>query len=595
MRTLLFSLVVLIFVSTSIYGQMGPTPVDLGTAENFAILAQTGVSTTGTTSIVGNIGLSPAAATFITGFDLILDASGTFSTSALVTGQIYAADYTEPTPTELTTAVGDVQTAYADAAGRVDPDHTELHAGDLTGQTLVPGLYYWSSSVLISAGGLTIEGGADDVWIFQIAQDLTVGDGAIITLSGGAKAENIFWQVAGQSVIGTTVQVKGIILCATLISLNTDASVQGRLLAQTAVTLIQNAVTQPISTLPEDEMVYNHAEEQYEIVIPGFDLNLVFKPTAGQPLTQITVEHSNDPAHPSVQLFPNPSAIGNYFKFLFADPSVLGAGGELTLEFSDAPGQIWYRQGGNWSPVPWIHITDPDARNHAYTIDLTALDVESGDIEFAGDNGVATLPVELSSFTANVTANMFVELQWISETETNMLGYNVFRSSLNSINDATQISSNTIPAYNSSVTTIYNFVDKNVYPGETYYYWLEHVNLDLTNGFHGPVAITLEENPEIPEPDYVTSLRKNFPNPFNPETTINFSLREDVESVELVIFNLLGQVVRTLVPAQPYPKGEYQILWDGKADSGNNATSGVYFYRMTTPNYNKIHKMMLLK
>ncbi|HEY9166927.1 MAG TPA: ice-binding family protein [Candidatus Kryptonia bacterium] len=220
-------------------------PVNLRTAGNFAILAKTGVSTTGTTAVTGDIGVSPAAATYLTGFGQTLDPSGTFSTSSLVTGKLYAADYTAPTPTYVGTAVSDMLTAYTDAAGRTLPDTTELGAGDITGDTLTPGLYKWSTGVTISAGGVTISGSATDVWIFQIAGDLTVANGAIVTLSGGAQAKNIFWQVAGQVTIGTTAQMKGIILCQTQIAMNTGATLDGKALAQTAVTLAGNTVTDP--------------------------------------------------------------------------------------------------------------------------------------------------------------------------------------------------------------------------------------------------------------------------------------------------------------------------------------------------------------
>jgi Ice-binding-like/Secretion system C-terminal sorting domain len=217
--------------------QSSPAPVDLGTAGNFVALAKTGISATGTTSIVGDLGISPAAATAITGFDLIMDPSGTFSTSALVTGKIYAADYTAPTPTMLTVAVGDMETAYTDAAGRPNPDYTELYSGDLTGQTLTRGLYKWGTGVLISAGGVTISGTASDVWIFQIAQGLTLANGAIITLQGGAQASNIFWQVAGIVTLGTSSDFKGIVLCQTSIVMQTGAAFDGKALAQTDVTL----------------------------------------------------------------------------------------------------------------------------------------------------------------------------------------------------------------------------------------------------------------------------------------------------------------------------------------------------------------------
>jgi hypothetical protein len=231
----------------------GPTTVNLGTSGDFVILSKTGITTTGATSITGDIGVSPINATAITGFGLIADASNTFSRSSLVTGKIYAANYTSPTPTKLTTAVSDMQTAYTDAAGRTIPDHTELYAGDVTGKTLTSGLYKWGTGVLISAGGVTLSGSASDVWIFQIAQDLTVANGAIVTLGGGALASNIFWQVAGKVTIGTTAAMKGIILCQTQIAMQTGATLNGRALAQTAVTLIANTVTQPatvVITLP---------------------------------------------------------------------------------------------------------------------------------------------------------------------------------------------------------------------------------------------------------------------------------------------------------------------------------------------------------
>jgi hypothetical protein len=222
----------------------GPSPVYLGTAGGFVALSKTGISTTGVTAITGDVGVSPVAATYITGFTLSADASNIFSTSPYVTGRLYAADYAVPTPSNLTTAIGDMEIAYTDAAGRTLPDGTELYAGDLSGQTIPAGLYKWGTGVLIN-GSVTLSGGANDVWIFQIAQDLTVGNGAMVTLSGGALAKNVFWQIAGQATLGTTSDFKGIILCKTLIEVNTGAAINGRLLAQTAITLDANAVTQP--------------------------------------------------------------------------------------------------------------------------------------------------------------------------------------------------------------------------------------------------------------------------------------------------------------------------------------------------------------
>jgi Ice-binding-like len=214
-----------------------PATVNLGSAGDFVILAKTGISTTGTTKITGDIGVSPAAASYITGFGLKMDSSNQFSTSSRVTGHVFAADYTPPTPAKMTTAINDMQTAYNSAAGRTNPTSTGLGAGDITSKTIEPGLYKWGTGVLISAAGVTLSGNATGVWIFQIAQTLVLANGAHVTLSGGALASNIFWQVGGQTTLGTTSVMKGIILCKTAIVLKTGASLEGKALAQTAVTL----------------------------------------------------------------------------------------------------------------------------------------------------------------------------------------------------------------------------------------------------------------------------------------------------------------------------------------------------------------------
>ncbi len=223
----------------------GPTPVNLRTAGDFVILTETGVTTTGTTTVVGDMGVSPIAATAMTGFGLIADGTNTFSSSSLVTEKIYAADYAPPTPTKMTTAIGDMETAFTDAAGRTSPNFIELGGGDISGRTLLPGLYKWGTGVLITNAGITIAGGPNDVWIFQIAGDMLVNDSAMVTLVGGAQAKNIFWQVSGKATFGTAADVKGIILSQTLISMNTGATLSGRALAQTAVTLIANTITAP--------------------------------------------------------------------------------------------------------------------------------------------------------------------------------------------------------------------------------------------------------------------------------------------------------------------------------------------------------------
>ena len=150
----------------------------------------------------------------------------------------------DPTPINLTTAVGDMITAYNDAAGRPSPDFSELGTGNIGGKTLSPGLYKWTSTVTLPSE-VTISGGANDVWIFQISGDLLTSSAVNVTLEGGAQAKNIFWQVAGQATFGASAHFEGIILSKTAITFQTSASINGRALAQTAVILDSNAVTKP--------------------------------------------------------------------------------------------------------------------------------------------------------------------------------------------------------------------------------------------------------------------------------------------------------------------------------------------------------------
>jgi Ice-binding-like len=216
---------------------------NLGDAGGYVILAKTGISTVPSSAVTGDIGISPAAASFITGFSLQADATDVFSTSAQVTGKLYAADYAPPTPANLTTAVGDMELAFTDAAGRA-PHVTELGAGNIGGMTLAPGVYRWSTGLLVPTD-VTLTGSATDVWIFQIAQDLTVSSATNVLLSGGALSGNVFWQVAGVVDLGTTAHFEGVVLTKTAVTLETGASINGRLLAQTAVDMAADTVVGP--------------------------------------------------------------------------------------------------------------------------------------------------------------------------------------------------------------------------------------------------------------------------------------------------------------------------------------------------------------
>jgi len=219
----------------------GLAVVDLGAAGNYVILAKTAINNNPTSDITGDLGLSPAATSYITGLALT-DFTG-YATSSQVTGQVFASDMATPTPSNLTTAVENMITAYNDAAGRLFPDFLELGTGNIGGKTLAAGLYKWTSTVTMPTD-VTISGGADDVWIFQVSGDLNMSADVSVILEGGAQAKNIFWQIAGEATFGATSHFEGIILSMTGITFQTGASFNGRALAQTAVILDGNIIVE---------------------------------------------------------------------------------------------------------------------------------------------------------------------------------------------------------------------------------------------------------------------------------------------------------------------------------------------------------------
>jgi hypothetical protein len=228
----------LLIDNSSISADNRSSAVYLGTAGTYAILSKTGVTDVYPSDITGNVGASP-----ITGAAILV-------TCGEVSGEIHAVNAAGPLPcvqnnaSGLTTAVGDMELAYSDAAGRLNPSFSELGTGNIGGLKLTPGLYNWSSPVLIPSD-VTISGSPTDVWIFQIAQTLDVSSAVQITLEGGAQAKNIFWQVAGSVTLGTTSHFEGIVLGKTGINMMTGSSSNGRMLAQTAVVLQKATITQP--------------------------------------------------------------------------------------------------------------------------------------------------------------------------------------------------------------------------------------------------------------------------------------------------------------------------------------------------------------
>lgn len=216
--------------------------VELGTARNYVILANTGIFNNPASTITGDLGLSPADTSSLSGFDITEESN--YATSGQVNGRIYASNMGAPTPANLNTAVEDMLAAYDDAAGRSNPDFIDLHNSDIGGRTLSPGLYRWNGNLNVSSG-ITFSGDSDDVWIFQIAEDLNISSNVIMELSENTQVRNIIWQIAGDVVIESDAHLKGILLTSDNITLNSNATVTGRLLTQDSVNLDASTVNNP--------------------------------------------------------------------------------------------------------------------------------------------------------------------------------------------------------------------------------------------------------------------------------------------------------------------------------------------------------------
>ncbi|GEP49531.1 hypothetical protein FNO01nite_02030 [Flavobacterium noncentrifugens] len=222
---------------TKKFNSKNSSEVNLGLAGDFVILSKTGITNVFQSDVTGDIGSSP-----ITGAAVLLEC-------VEVTGNIYTVDAAGPAckitnATRLTAAIGDMQTAYTNVAGRINPDFLNLGAGDIGGRTLTPGLYKWTSALLIPTD-ISISGSPNDIFIFQVDGTLDVSSAVNVTLIGGVQAKNIYWQVADAVTLGTTSHFEGIILGGSGINLKTAASINGQMLAQTAVTLQMNTVVKP--------------------------------------------------------------------------------------------------------------------------------------------------------------------------------------------------------------------------------------------------------------------------------------------------------------------------------------------------------------
>jgi len=205
------------------------------------------------------------------------------------------------------------------------------------------------------------------------------------------------------------------------------------------------------------------------------------------------------------------------------------------------------------------------------------------------------LPVVLSAFTAIQTLTDFAQINWTTQSESDISGYNIYRNTIDQNETAVKINPVLIQGTNTTDEQNYSYLDETVEVTE-YYYWLESVELAGNTELFGPISINIEYQPDNPTPPttVVTGLHQNYPNPFNPQTKIQFALGQPGKA-QLVIYNVKGQKVVTLFNDHANANEYITVNWDGTDSSGNKVSSGVYMYKLRTDNKEYMKKMILMK
>jgi hypothetical protein len=320
--------------------------------------------------------------------------------------------------------------------------------------------------------------------------------------------------------------------------------------------------------------------------------NTVLAGVGIEPSEDLNWDDSIDETHPIITSMPNYAGLGEK-KVV----GLSGTGNSVDI-YVTAPAGNWYGSiyyGGAWHQSDPIFIDElDDPRIFSFTgVDFSAKDGEV--IILLSEGSTSTLPVELSSFNAVLTARNYVKLEWVSESESNLLGYYVNRSKVSELSTSTMISEQ-ISATNTSTQQSYTFEDSEISESGQYYYWLQSIEMDGTVNYHGPISILVSldgGDTETPEITFVTCLKSIYPNPFNPSTTISYQL-DTPQTVNFDIYNVRGQILRTLKLTHSAP-GIYSVAFDGKDNYDTYISSGIYYLKMKAGRFQTIQKMLLIK
>jgi len=529
-------------------------PVTLGLTGGFAILSYAGITNTGATIITGNVGVSPLAGSYMSGF-------GTPN----VVGTIYGVDASGPAgsipfPSMLTRAMVDLTTAYNDAQGRtVAPIGV---SGNLGGRTLYSGLYKSTGSLEISAGDLTLDaqGDVNAVWIFQIASNFNMTSGRKVFLSGGAKASNVFWQVSSAATFGTTCVMKGTILAYTTITFATGASLEGRALARTAAVTLQSNVIGGTAASPIRTVVFLGTAANFKVLAGSKIKSTGFTAITGDigvspgtiingfpPATLTGVQYPGDAASAAAQL----DLKAGY-------DSAAAQKVDSTLSSSALGGHTYkygvYKSGsGTFGIADTLTLDGGGNSSSVWIFKMTgALSTASGSI------------VKL------INGAQWYNVFWLVGTSANLGSNSKFAGNVMA---ASAIIANSGAAINGRL--------------------LVHTDsVSLNNNNIGGADVVVTGVPRTGNTPKGYALSQNYPNPFNPSTRIQYTI-ESAGLVSLKVYDMLGREVATLVNGRQ-EAGTYTVQF-GINNGTSGLSSGVYFYRLNVGSFISTKKLVLMK
>jgi len=229
----------------------------------------------------------------------------------------------------------------------------------------------------------------------------------------------------------------------------------------------------------------------------------------------------------------------------------------------------------------WVEVSIPatdDLSKGTYTI---------------GRSDEGTLPVELSSFSVAMNAYNMVTLMWVTQSETNVSGFRIYRNSEDNLESATLLDI-FVPATNTSQMQMYQVTDEEIFEDGIYYYWLENVDLDGASSLHGPTSITVSfTNNSTPTIPVIQGISQAFPNPFNPRLSLVCGMTK-AGNASVDIYNARGQHVKTLFTGTQ-DKGSFTLQWDGTDELGRKLSSGVYYIKMSSAEQSSVRKVVLSK